>query len=88
MADAGEGAGAERPMRRSRMLSDDARLALQLQDEELKAARGMKRPKASTAAAAPLEAEPPAKKPRPRQRRGEQGRLGRERTRKAAHRQR
>jgi hypothetical protein len=51
-------------MRRSRMLSDDARLALQLQDEELKAARGMKRPKASTAAAAPLEAEPPAKKPK------------------------
>ena len=29
------------------MLSDDARLALQLQDEELKAARGMKRPKSA-----------------------------------------
>jgi len=45
-----EGAGSERPMRRSRMLSDDARLALQLQDEELKAARGMKRPKPAAAA--------------------------------------
>ena len=67
MADPGEGAAAERPMRRSRMLSDDARLALQLQDEELKAARGMKRPKASApAAAAPSRAsEPPAaKKPK------------------------
>ena len=31
---------AQRPMRRSRMLSDDARLALQLQEEELKAVRG------------------------------------------------
>ena len=41
--------GAGRPMRRSRMLSDDARLALQLQDEELKAARGMKRVKSSSA---------------------------------------
>jgi len=40
----GDGDGessAQRPMRRSRMLSDDARLALQLQEEELKAARGM-----------------------------------------------
>ncbi len=64
MADPGEGTGAERPMRRSRMLSDDARLALQLQDEELKAARGMKRPKASAAAAAAKKAEPPAKKPK------------------------
>ena len=67
MADPGEGSAAERPMRRSRMLSDDARLALQLQDEELKAARGMKRPKASApAAAAPSRAsEPPAaKKPK------------------------
>ena len=32
-------------MRRSRMLSDDARLAQQLQDEELRAGRGMKRVK-------------------------------------------
>lgn len=52
MADSGEAAGGERPMRRSRMLSDDARLALQLQDEELKAARGMKRVKAPSAPAA------------------------------------
>jgi len=44
-------------MRRSRMLSDDARLALQLQDEELKAARGMKRVKASSST---KDAEPSA----------------------------
>ena len=31
----GDGGECERPMRRSRMLSDDARLALQLQGEEL-----------------------------------------------------
>ena len=47
MGGAEDGVGSERPMRRSRMLSDDARLALQLQDEELKAARGMKRPKSA-----------------------------------------
>lgn len=47
MGGAEDSVGAERPMRRSRMLSDDARLALQLQDEELKAARGMKRPKSA-----------------------------------------
>jgi len=53
MADSEDNPGSERPMRRSRMLSDDARLALQLQDEELKAARGMKRVKPA--------APPPAK---------------------------
>jgi len=47
MADSQDSAGSDRPMRRSRMLSDDARFALQLQDEELKAARGMKRPKSA-----------------------------------------
>ena len=49
MVGGGDGGASERPMRRSRMLSDDARLALQLQDEELKAARGMKRVKHAAA---------------------------------------
>jgi hypothetical protein len=35
----GEGGEGERPMRRSRMLSDDARLAQQLQGEELSGRR-------------------------------------------------
>lgn len=43
MTDVGGNTGGDRPMRRSRMLSDDARLAQQLQDEELRAGRGMKR---------------------------------------------
>uniref|UniRef100_A0A7S0M9U5 Uncharacterized protein n=2 Tax=Cryptomonas curvata TaxID=233186 RepID=A0A7S0M9U5_9CRYP len=36
---AGQDAAVQRPMRRSRMLSDDARLALALQEEELRASR-------------------------------------------------
>ena len=56
--------GAARPMRRSRMLSEDARLALQLQDEELKAAREMKRAESSSArdaAGGPAAATQPKK---------------------------
>lgn len=45
------------------MLSDDARLALQLQDEELKAARGMKRIKPPSAPAA-KDAASAVKKPK------------------------
>ena len=52
------GEGAEKPMRRSRMLCDDARLALRLQKEEHKAAaRGAKQLKASAPASAGSAAE-------------------------------
>ena len=56
--------GAGRPMRRSRMLYEDARFALQLQDDELRAAREIKKGESSSArgaAGGPAAATQPKK---------------------------
>ena len=67
------GEGAEKPMRRSRMLCDDARLALRLQKEEHKAAaRGAKQLKASAPASAGSAAETQVRANRPGEKTGMQ----------------